>query len=98
MSCRLTVRRPARDDIREARTWYEGQREGLGEEFLAAVEEALERLRQTPEMHQVIYRDVRRRMVQRFPYGIYYRVLVDRVVVIAVVHGRRDPKTWQSRA
>jgi plasmid stabilization system protein ParE len=51
-----------------------------------------------PELPATIYRDVRRALVRRFPYAIYYRVEPERIAVIAIHHGKRDPRHWQSRA
>ncbi len=51
-----------------------------------------------PDRYPIVARDVREAPVPRFPYCIYYRVKLDRVVVIAVVHTARDPSVWQGRA
>lgn len=48
-------------------------------------------------MHQVVYKGARRAGPRRFPYSVYYRVHADRVEVVAVQHGRRDPDDWKSR-
>ena len=50
-----------------------------------------------PELHAAIYKEVRRSFIHQFPYAVFYRVEEDRVVVIAVMHTRRDPGRWQSR-
>ena len=50
-----------------------------------------------PQMYAVVLRDVRRGKLRRFPYLIYYRVLPDRIEVIALLHASRDPKLWQER-
>ena len=84
-------------ELDAAYRWYEQQRPGLGDDFLAAIEEVFKRIGQTPKGHQVIYKDVRRGLPRRFPYGVFYRVHPDRVEVIAVYHSSRDPKGWQSR-
>jgi plasmid stabilization system protein ParE len=98
MSLPLVFHPAVRGEIDDAYRWYEQRQAGLGQDFLAALDEVFNRLQQTPEAHQVIYRDVRRALPRRFPYGVYYRVLADRVEVIAVQHSRRDPAHWQSRA
>jgi plasmid stabilization system protein ParE len=49
-------------------------------------------------MHALVYRDVRKALVRRFPYAIFYRVRNARVVVLAVFHSKRDPNIWKSRA
>jgi len=97
MSLPLVFHPAVQDEIEDAHQWYEQQQAGLGEDFLAALDEALNRMQQMPEVHQVIYRDVRRALPRRFPYGIYYRIHADRLEVIAVQHSRRDPAHWQSR-
>ena len=98
MSLPLVFHPAVQGEVDEAYRWYEQQRPGLGDDFLAAIEEVYNHLRATPEAHQVIYRDVRRALPRRFPYGVYYRVLVNRVEVIAVQHSSRNPARWQSRA
>jgi len=87
----------AEEDLREAKAWYERCREGLGDEFLSCIEETIESIRCTPFLYGVVYKDVRRALVRRFPYGIFYRVAKDRVVVLAVFHASRDPRSWQRR-
>jgi plasmid stabilization system protein ParE len=97
MSLPLVFHPAVQDEVDEVYRWYEQKQAGLGDDFLAALEEVYNRLQQTPEAHQVIYGDVRRALPRRFPYGVYYRVHADRVEVIAVQHSRRDPSGWQSQ-
>ncbi|PSB02814.1 hypothetical protein C7B64_11345 [Merismopedia glauca CCAP 1448/3] len=54
-------------------------------------------VRQELDSYAVVYRDVRRAVLRRFPYAVYYRIISSRVVVTAVFHSRRDPKIWQDR-
>jgi toxin ParE1/3/4 len=70
----------------------------LGAEFVARVQEALDRIEKMPELHPLIYKQVRRGRVLQFPYNIFYRVLPDRIDVIAIVHARRNPSVWRGRA
>jgi plasmid stabilization system protein ParE len=88
----------AEADLSAAQDWYDQQRQGLGATFLSHVQDMLQRIERTPEMHAAVHQDVRRAVMRRFPYVIYYRILDSEVVVIAVVHGRRNPQVWQSRA
>ena len=60
MTDRLTVRRQAKADVREAARWYERQRHGLGRAFLHQIDVLLDRIREDPLPHQVVYRGVRR--------------------------------------
>jgi plasmid stabilization system protein ParE len=70
---------------------------GLGGDFSVALEEAVIRVEAMPLLYAMVFRDVRRGKLRTFPYLIYYRVLSDRIEVIAVLHGNRDPKLWQER-
>jgi len=70
---------------------------GLGDEFLIALDEALKRIRRHPAGYSRIHRDVRRIIIHRFPYAILYRIYPDRILVIACVHGKRNPLRWRSR-
>ena len=93
----LAFRPEVRDELNDAYSWYESQQLGLGDEFIDCVDESLNRICLAPESYLVVYRDIRRAVVKRFPYVIYYRIVSSRVIVTAVFHGRRDPKSWQSR-
>jgi plasmid stabilization system protein ParE len=94
----LIVRPEAEADIREAYLWYEEQRFGLGEDFLLCVEEGLAKIQRNPEMYPIVHKDIRRILIRRFPFGIFYIATSERLVILAVLHGRRDPKRWKDRA
>jgi len=94
----VVVRPAAAADIEDAFLWYEQQRPGLGADFLRTVDGALAAIQSSPQLHAVIHRNTRRALLRRFPYGIYYRIYQDSIVIVACMHGRRDPKRWQSRA
>ena len=98
MSLPLIITPEAEADLAEARAWYEGKRVGLGEEFVLCVEAGLEHIRRAPEAAPAVRPGVRRVVVRRFPYGIFYRIDPDQIAVLAVYHTRRDPRGWQSRA
>lgn len=93
----LTIRREAEADISEAFQYYESCRPNLGSDFLLCIEGSLSRIQKNPEQYKVVYKQIHRALVNRFPYGIYYTVLGDDVVVLAVLHARRNPEYWKSR-
>ena len=97
MTPRLFVRRAARADIAEAFRWYEARSTGLGHEFLRAVRVAFAAVERAPEQFPVAVDDIRKVGLRRFPYIVYYVVLRRGISVIAVMHGRRHPRRWQSR-
>ena len=84
-------------DIKTAYDWYESQRVGLGEDFLLTLEASYANIARTPEQYQDIYKSVRRKLVRRFPYGIFFVVKGNSVVVLAVLHTKREQKSWKKR-
>ena len=93
----VILRPEARRDVLAAYRWYENQRRGLGGEFREALEKVIESLREKPKSYPVVLRDARRALLKRFPYMVFYREYDDAIVIVAVMHGKRDPETWQRR-
>jgi toxin ParE1/3/4 len=94
---RLVFRPEAQSEILDARAWYEEQRAGLGHLFAAAVETTIDAIIENPLAYRRVHGDTRRALVNRFPYAVYFRQVGDELVVLAVMHGRRLPRRWQSR-
>ena len=93
----VLVRAAAAADIDAAYLWYEKQRAGLSEEFPLEVEAVRERILRNPDTFPVMHRHTRRVLLKRFPYAMYYRLAGDLVIVVACMHGRRDPKRLVTR-
>jgi plasmid stabilization system protein ParE len=91
----------ARLELFEASGFYEGEAEGLGEIFLGAVEQGLERLRLHPRAGRKVLGQIRRYVVVRFPYSVLYRVEEDLqsdcLFILAVAHHKRRPHYWAKR-
>lgn len=87
MSLAVEFRPEALADVVEARRWYEEQEPGLGERFVESLEEIVERILSMPRMYQVVDGGTRRGKLRKFPYLIYYRVVADRIEVLAVLQG-----------
>src|SRR5689334_23846192 len=89
----------AQAELEAATEWYEARREGLGLRFLLLVDEALLAIEETPSGFPRWEPDTRFRKftMQRFPYLVFYRELDDRVEVVAIAHGAREPGYWRKR-
>ena len=90
MKFEVLVRGKAKADIRRAAKWYEYQRKGLGREFIAEVDAALQRIQTNPEQYEIVHREIRRVILRRFPYGVFYRIRTMKISVFAVLHLKRD--------
>ncbi len=85
-------------ELHEAVEWYSSKRLGLDSEFMLCIDEAIERIKRNPEIFPVALRNARKTMVKRFPYTIYYEYEEDKIMILAIFHGKRNPKHWQRRA
>jgi plasmid stabilization system protein ParE len=81
----------------DAEQWYASISPGLSRRFVHAVEDTVDLIAEFPLRFPVIHRDRRRAGVRRFPYGLFYVMEADRVVLIACFHGKRSPRRWQQR-
>lgn len=97
MSRVFVVRGVARRDVEDARDWYELQQPGVGQEFVDEVGATLTRVRTNPDGYAADRRGVRKAPVGRFPYIVYYLTTPVFVVVFAVIHASRHPRSWRSR-
>lgn len=98
MAYNLSIRPEAETDLSDAFNYYQHCRPGLGQDFLLCVEAAFERITRNPHQYQAVHQAVRRAVTHRFPYGIYYLVADQQIVVLAVMALMRDSNRWQGRA
>lgn len=97
MRQRIVIRPAAQRDVADAAEWYENQRSGLGKRFLGEFGELLDRIANGPARFPVIAWDIRRALMNRFPYAVYFAVSERCIAVIAVLHQSRHPTTWKQR-
>ncbi len=88
----------AEQEMHDAFEWYEHQFKGLGDEFLFELNQAVIRIRQYPESCPVDKAGMRRVLLSRFPYGLWYVVKPDSITVYAVAHLHREPNYWIDRS
>ena len=97
MSLPLEFHPAVEHEVNQGYQWYKQHRAGLGLDFLRKIEQCFVQIKKNPLRFAIVEADIRECQVKRFPYGIYYRVLKDRVRILAVCHSSRDPAGWQSR-
>jgi plasmid stabilization system protein ParE len=88
----------AERELNEAALYYESESSGLGSAFLAEAERATEYMLRHPEGAPRILGSIRRRLFNRFPYALLYRLEGDTVRILAVMNLKRRPAYWVSRA
>jgi plasmid stabilization system protein ParE len=85
----------AERELKEAMEFYESAREGLGAEFLAEVEATANLIESFPLAWTSLSPRTRRCRTHRFPYGLFYQVRHDEILIVSVMDLRRDPKRWE---
>jgi toxin ParE1/3/4 len=101
---RLELHPEARAELRRAALWYDERRSGLGDEFVAEVSAALDRIADVPESYPAWPRTraagsvICKAPIHRFPYVIAFEKHEQYVLVLAVAHTKRRPLYWLTRA
>jgi plasmid stabilization system protein ParE len=84
-------------DIEAAFEWYEKEQAGLGIEFLDELRAAYARIVDGPFQYEELRSNIRRALLKRFPYAVFFSVEDEAIVLLAVLHTARDPAEWQRR-
>jgi plasmid stabilization system protein ParE len=88
----------AEADIQVAWQWYRRQRPDLANRFMAAVTSGLHTIELYPDAQRRAHGPLRRLLLHRFPYAMFYFVDADVIVVTGCFHTARDPSVWQERS
>lgn len=97
MNHKVIIRPEAEKDIEEAFLWYEDKRVGLGYDFLLQIDAGLRFIERNPEVYPPEYKGTRKFLIKRFPYKIIYLVEKERIIIVAVFHGKRCPDLIKKR-
>ena len=81
----------------EAVKYYAERRVDIAQSFIDAVENAVYRIKESPERYPAIEADVHRYLALKFPYAILYTIETDYILILAVMHCKQKTGYWQSR-
>jgi toxin ParE1/3/4 len=81
----------------EAAVFYDSRRKSLGAEFTDEVEMAVKKILKQPDRWRYLEKPVRRCLTRRFPYGVLYAEEPGGILIVAVMHLRREPGYWRAR-
>ncbi|MGB3514891.1 MAG: type II toxin-antitoxin system RelE/ParE family toxin [Elainellaceae cyanobacterium] len=94
----LVLHSEAIAELDGAVAYYQDQRSGLGLDFLSNVEQAFGKIQQHPELGTpYTVRGLRRYVLQRFPFSIFYAELEACIWIVAIAHSKRKPNYWRKR-
>jgi hypothetical protein len=93
----ITFLPEAKHEMKSAAIYYEQQSQQLGKDFLLEIKLAIQKIQTSPTRWQKITGKVRRYLIRRFPYCIYYSIEPKEILIIAVAHLKRKPNYWKNR-
>lgn len=97
MSYSLVIKPEAELDIEDAYQYYETREPGLGSEFVRAADACLSKVGRNPNAYRIVHKQVRRALIRRFPYGLFYIFENNTIFVVACFHAKREPRSWTDR-
>ena len=97
MIYKIKISQEAELDLDEAYEWYESQVNQLGSEFIRVVDNNLALIQKNPFAYPIIHHNIRRKLLPRFPYGLFYVIQDEIIFILACFHVKRDPQEWKKR-
>ena len=89
----------ARQELVDAASWYAAQAgQRVAQDFVKEYDEAQLRAVENPLIGAASPAQTRKLHFRRFPFALVYRVVADRLFVVAIAHQRRRPGYWRNRA
>ncbi len=87
----------AADEAEAAERWYRERNETAATRFRRELDRAVDLVSDRPQGGSPYLGNTRRILLRRFPFFVVYRVLDERVQIVAVAHARRQPGYWRGR-
>ena len=98
MTSRVLLSAAAQRDIAAVKEWYAEQpTPDLDLRFQSELDKVFQQIDEFPASYSIVYKDVRRAILNRFPYAIFFHLRSNIPYVLAVVHQARDPRVWKLR-
>ena len=99
MDYSIIISPPAEVELHQIQEYYDNLVFGLGKQFILKFEETLKFLETHPYLYSIIKDEIRKAVMNDYPYSIFYSVdnQKEEVEILAIIHNRRDPKYWKKR-
>lgn len=94
---KLIINPFAQQDILDAREWYNQQKKNLGDELLLEVKQSIISIENNPFQYPEVKESIRKAIVNRFPYSIFFTISTSTINIFALFHTSRNPKVWEIR-
>lgn len=80
-----------------ATRWYQERSFAAAKAFISELDRIIEKIIETPEIYPSYIGDTRHALFHRFPFSVVFRIVSEKIEVIAIAHGRRRPGYWKER-
>jgi toxin ParE1/3/4 len=99
MMWRIEIISQAKADIRKTILWYNQKQDGIGKIFLTNVRADVKLIQLNPTAFPMKYKEVRTKVMHRFPYLIHYIIdsKAQKLIIIAVFHMKINPFNLNKR-
>lgn len=87
----------SKQDIIEIVKWYDLKSVELSNRFILQVDEAINKIRTSPEAFSYLYKDIRKIKLRKFPYMIFYKIEKHTIHIYGVIHTKRNPQLYKKR-
>ena len=91
MGYNLSIHHDAIIEIEQATFWYESRKFGKGFDLLQELDSIYNTLLQNPEYGSLIHKDIRRVVMRKYPYNLYYELKIDTIIILICRHSHRNP-------
>ncbi len=81
-------------EIEDSKEYYNLQQEKLGDRFKKEIQKSIDIILTSPELYPEIETDLRRCLMHKFPYAIFYTIDDETIVILSIAHQRRKPYRW----
>ena len=88
----------AQNDVGQAVAWYGEERAALALAFAESLDALIARVCETPLQFPAVRGEIRRALLGRFPYGVFFTTTTESINVLAVLHLHRHPDLWKKRS
>ncbi|HEX4264658.1 MAG TPA: type II toxin-antitoxin system RelE/ParE family toxin [Verrucomicrobiae bacterium] len=84
-------------EFEEAVHFYKDRGHNLALRFTREVQKTISRVAAHPERWRILEDNTHRCFVNVFPYSVLYTIEADHVLVVAIMHHKRQPGYWHRR-
>lgn len=84
-------------EAQAAAHWYRERSASAAHAFLTELDRAIEKIAEDPGIWTRYVGGTQRFVLRRFPFSLIYRLVSNRIEVVAIAHGRRKPGYWKKR-